>query len=189
MGKLSTAGVACGMVLAGGLAAVAWSQPAKAPPSWDALTRCAEIGDRDDRVDCYDAAMRAAGYAPRPEVVAESRRRFFGLSVPEVNLRRGKHNDEAKQSRAEAKAERKRQEHEVRQDEDNVTVTLVRVATEGPGTLLMVTDEGQIWEQSAAETITHTPKAGDTMDIHRSKFGGYFCDITSYQSIRCKRLR
>jgi hypothetical protein len=201
MARLNRAGVLAALACAGSAAvgglALAQTQAAGTPPAWDVLVRCAQMGDRDDRLACFDEAMRAAGYAPKPEAVAEARRRLFGLRAPQINIL--KHKEEAAAPPAQAAAEAPKAKHRTRkseapgapprEDEDNVTVTLAKVAVQSIGRLLMITDEGQIWEQIGDDPIQPLPKAGSAMAIHRGKLGGYFCDVNKYKSIRCTRLR
>ena len=58
--------------------------PPGPPPSWGALIPCAQKADPAEGFKCYQAALRAAGYTPNPEIAATERRRKFGLSLPLV---------------------------------------------------------------------------------------------------------
>ncbi len=195
MSKLTKFGLAAllGAGVTGSLAVAALSQEAApaTPPTWQTLVHCAQIGDRDDRVDCYDAAMRDAGYAPKPEAVREARHRLFGLSVPQVNILRGKGDKTEKAEKSESNKERRReaQAAEASETEDNVNLALTRVAIEGNGKLMLMTSEGQIWEQTDSEPIRSMPKPGYVMPVHRGRLGGYFCDVSKSQQVRCSRLR
>jgi hypothetical protein len=196
--------LACGGLAAIGGDAVAQAPPAGTPPAWEVLVRCAQMGDKGDRLACYDEAMRAAGYAPKPEAVAEAKRRFFGLKAPQINLLKHKEETQAAataapppaaaEAAAPARSKRGRARAEAtarapRENENQVVVTLAKIAVQGTGKLLMVTDEGQIWEQVGDQPVGTLPKEGASMLIHRGSFGGYFCDVTKYISVRCTRLR
>jgi len=166
------------------------------PPSWQTLVRCAEMSDDDGRLGCYDAAMRAAGFKPRPEAAAAEHRRLFGLSMPDIRILKKKSRQEGEAALAPsdsapdqgAPAEAQPAPPAANTDQDEVTVVLEKVAAQGDGRLLFITTEGQIWEQIETETVA-LPKAGYAMPIRRNRFGGYFCDVSKYKTVRCKRDR
>ena len=178
-------GLAAGLVL--GLTGVALSQDSPAPPSWDTLVRCAGTPNEDSRLACYDAAMRAAGYAPKPEAVAQEHRKGFGLTIPQVNILKRHSKHEGAEAAGTPGAAPVALPPEV--DQDKVTVVLDKVALQGNGQLLIITTEGAIWEQTDRDSsIAVLPKSGDSMIIRRGKMGGYFCDVSKYVSVRCTRL-
>lgn len=189
MAKLKAAIAAA--ALAGGLAVAgsALAQAGITPPDWQILLRCAEIGDGDQRLACYDQAMRAAGYAPKPEVVAEEKRKRFGLSVPKLNIL--KHDDQKRTEvagqAAPAPAASAPPPPPPKEDDDTVTVQLERVAVLYGNKLLLITTEGAIWEQISSEVINIPPKPGQTITIRRTRFRGYFCDLNKWSTIRCER--
>ncbi len=150
-------------------------------PAWPTLVRCAEIGDESDRLNCYDAAMRAAGYAPKQEAVTAARHRLFGLNVPKLGVIQHKEKSKDRSSGGEGQS--------VREDDDNVTVTLGRVARMYDNKLLLITTEGAIWEQTDNVEVAQAPKEGQEMAIRRNRFGGFFCDVTRYKTVRCVRSR
>ena len=177
-------GLAAGLVL--GLAGVALSQDSPAPPSWDTLVRCASNPSDDARLACYDTAMRAAGYAPKPEAVVQEHRKRFGLSIPQVNII--KHHNKEEGARAAGGPSGPAAPPPAEIDQDRVDVVLDKVAIQGDGRLLVITEDGQIWEQVGQDTINTLPKPGESITIRRGKLGGFLCDLTKYQSVRCTRL-
>ncbi len=66
---------------------------------------------------------------------------------------------------------------------------LDKVAVQGDGKMLLITQDGAIWEQTDTDTVTLLPKSGDTITIRRSRLNSYFCDVSKYKTIRCKRDR
>jgi hypothetical protein len=191
---IATAGAAVVATLAFSGAASAQDAPdAHTPPSWDTLVKCAQMADEDARLACYDTSMKAAGYAPNPTAVSAEKHKKFGLGVPQIGLlkKHGKEQgaaagasaapsgDAANGQAAPAPAEK----------ENEITVELAQVATLRPDNrLLLITTDGQIWEQVGNDQ-TIVPKTGDTVRIRRNPFGGYFCDVTKYVAVRCKRDR
>ena len=177
-------GLAAGLVL--GLAGVALSQDSPAPPSWDTLVRCASNPSDDARLSCYDTAMRAAGYAPKAEAVVQEHRKRFGLSIPQVNII--KHHNKEEGAQAAGTPEHAAAPPPAEIDQDKVEVVLDKVAIQGDGRLLFITEDGQIWEQIGQDAINTLPRPGQTITIRRGKIGGYFCDVNKYQAVRCTRL-
>ena len=182
--KSKAIGTAAAAVLLSGLATgAALSQepsPAGTPPPWSTLVRCAEMANDDASLACFKAAMRDAGFAPKPEAVAAEHRHSFGLSLPQMGALRHRSKEEG----AEA-AGRKAAPAEV--NEDEAVVTLSQVASLYDGKLLFITTDGAIWEQTDDTVIAPKPKPGYEMKVHKGKLGGYFCDPNAYKSIRCQR--
>lgn len=190
--KIVSIGMA-GLLAVAALAGKALAAEAGTPPPWSTLVKCAEIGDEDDRLACYDAAMRSAGYAPKPAVVAEEKRKRFGLTVPKLKaFKRDK--DEQASVKAQTKAEkaaRKDAERAREQAEDEVDVRVNEVAITQPGDRVIIfTTDGQIWSQTDNQPVSPLPRDGDEVHIKKGKLGGgYFCDMNKYVSVRCRRDR
>jgi hypothetical protein len=199
-----TAGAAAAALAAGVWGAAALAQVAGTPPPWDTLVRCAQMADQDARLACYDTAMRAAGYTPKPEEVEADKHRRFGLTIPQVNVLKHKDQEEgaqaagqptpqeekeAKKQAKQAAKEAKKQAKAAEQTEDEITVELSQIARVQPtDRLIMFTSDGQIWEQVDTDQV-QSPSPGDQMTIHKGKLGGYLCDVTPYKAVRCKRDR
>jgi hypothetical protein len=198
---------AAAVVLAAGAGLMARAQDAaKAPPSWDTLVRCAGMADTDSRLSCYDAAMRAAGYEPKPAEVQAEKRRRFGLSFPEISLMRRHAKEEGAQAvaannsapaaapasagAAAAPATAPPAAKVAEDDENEVSVQLDTVARVEPtNRLLLFTTDGAIWAQTDDEMISPSPKSGQTIVIKRNRFGGYFCQFDKRNAVRCVRKR
>jgi hypothetical protein len=171
--------VACLALWTGGAASASAQDAPRTggAPSLEALVRCADMGDKDTRLACYDSAMRAAGYAPKPEVVEAEHRKKFGLSMPKLG---GSKRAKADKSQAPIQAE----------DANSTDVTVAQIAVTQPlGRLVIFTTDDQIWEQVDQELIPDRPAAGDKIHIHKEQLGGYFCDVSKYKTFRCKRDR
>jgi hypothetical protein len=182
IGKLSAA--VLGAALVAGPAA-AQTAPAGPPPSWESLIPCAQKADPVEGFKCYQAAVRAAGYAPNPEIAATERKRRFGLpALPSIG------------HKAAAKPERQGQpaaapaapSAPVEEAEDRVTVELEQVALIPPlNRLLLVTKDGGIWQQTDSETVAPLPKPGQTMTVVKGSINGFFCQFDKRNKVRCKR--
>ena len=153
------------------------------PPAWDTLVRCAQTPDEAARLACYDTAMRAAGFAPNPTAVAENRRHSFGLSAPKLNMFKHKKQEEGAQAAGGRQAPPE-------ENADRVEVTIDQVAVTQPSDRVIIfTNDGQIWQQTDTTQLNGLPKEGDSMVIHKERLGGYLCDVTKYQAVRCKRVK
>jgi hypothetical protein len=201
MKSLARAILAAAAALAAATGAMAQE---KAPPAWDTLVRCAEMTDPVEELACYRSAMRAAGYAPSV-ASAEQRRKKFGLSMPNpTNLLRRAPKEKASppvQTAAQEAAPKTKAPSQPKNeadsklaavapsdDENLITVTLAEVATLPPANkLLIVTNDGAVWEQTDSEPVRPFPKSGQTMQIRRTSFGGYFCRFDKNNSVRCIR--
>ncbi len=182
-----TGGLAASLVLgaAGPAPAQTPAPPSGPPPSWDSLIPCAQKADPVDGFKCYQAAMRAAGYAPNPEITARERRRTFGLALPSI----GSHKPAARPQTEVAQATPGARPAAPQEDpEDRVTVKLEQVALIPPlNRLLLITTEGGVWQQTDSETVSPPPKPGETMTVVHGKISGYFCQFDRLTKVRCIR--
>ena len=190
--------VAAAVLFAGG--ASAQQAPASAPPSWPALIHCAELPNDDGQLACFKAAMKAAGYAPKPAEVTAERHHRFGLSAPQLGLLKHKDKAEGERTAAGKTAPAPSPTAEPAppppgvtthaENENDVFVKLERVALMPPyNRLLLITADGGIWEQTDSETIAPLPREGQSMEIRKNAFGGYMCVFDKHQGARCKRVR
>jgi hypothetical protein len=160
MARFILAAGAAGAVLMFGAAAQA-QQASAAPPSWDTLVKCAQIAQEDARLACYDEAMRAAGFQPKPEEVAAEKRKRFGLSLPQIGILKHHEKEEGEQAAGGAAAPQKskREAKRVEESEDEITVDLTQVATLQPDNkLVLFTSDGAIWQQTDTTQITTMPQ-------------------------------
>ena len=185
--KVMAGALGAGLVVGIAAPAAAQSVPAGPPPAWDALIPCAQKADPAEGFRCYQAAMRAAGYSPNPEIAATERRRRFGL--PSLPLISHKPSSKTKTESAQAQSGlRAAAAPEEEPQEDRVTVTLEQVALIPPlNRLLLVTTEGAIWQQTDSETVSPTPKPGSSMTIVHGKISGFFCQFDRVTKVRCVR--
>lgn len=169
------------------LAAGAQAQD-KTSPAWDTLAKCADMPNDADSLACFRQAMHAAGYQPAPQVASERRRRF-GLNLPLIH-----HDHEAKPASQPAEVAQANgpvasaAPADVGENADKVSVQLSDVAVIPPANrLLLVTTDGAVWKQTDDEKVSPWPKPGQTIQIERNSFGGYFCRFDKFTKIRCTR--
>lgn len=145
------------------------------------LSACPKITADAARLACYDKAAQALIQAEtKGEVVVvdrqqarEVRRQAFGFQIPSINV--FTHSSVQKEAVEEAV---------------NRSTAVVASAVRGADRkLLITTEEGAVWAQTDTLSIDQTPKKGDKITIVKGAVGGYFCDITKYQSVRCERRK
>ncbi len=190
------AALAAALILgpAGAALAQDGSQP-HASPAWDTLVHCADLPNDDDQLACFRSAMRASGYAPKPETVAAvttERHRRFGLALPKIALPK-KHQaggGAAVVAEGAGAGPAAAQPAAPQEDESHVVVTLDQVVIVPPlNKLLFITTEGAVWAQIDQEVISPEPHKGQKMEIRRGKISGFFCAFDKRNAARCERVR
>jgi len=152
------------------------------------LSACPPLTDDAARLACYDKAARALLQAETEgEVVVvdrqqaqEVRRQSFGFQIPSLNVfsRSGR----PKGTEAETKKEAK-------EEVDRASVTIAAVGRTGDGKLTLTTNDGAFWVQTDNFPVNAPPQKGAQINIVKGAIGGYFCDVSRYQSVRCERRR
>jgi hypothetical protein len=113
----------------------------------------------------------------------EVRRQSFGFQIPSLNIFSRSGGDKAASPAAAARA---------KEDEEDSNRTAVTVGSTGrtpDGKLTLVTTDGALWVQTDTLPVDRPPAAGSQITIVRGRVGGYFCDVTRYQSVRCERRK
>jgi hypothetical protein len=155
------------------------------------LAACEKLTEDAVRLACYDKSVRALVQAEgKGEVVvvdraqvSEVRRQSFGFQIPSLNIFSRSGGDKAATPAAAAR---------VKEDEEDSNRTVVTVASTGrtpDGKLTLATSEGGLWVQTDTLPVDRPPAAGSKVTIVRGRVGGYFCDVTRYQSVRCERRK
>jgi hypothetical protein len=186
-----------------GVASAQDAPPGVSPPSWQVLKGCADKPSDAEVLACFRAAMREAGYKPSSEV-ASAKRRQFGLPLPTLH----KHakpvqpstevaqaapaagpSEPSSQAAPAAPRPAPAAEPEASdEDSGHITVTLSDVGLIPPlNRLLLVTTDGAVWKQTDDETVSPTPKPGQSFQILKNAFGGYFCKFDKRNMVRCVR--
>jgi hypothetical protein len=181
---------ALALALGGAVLAQDAAGPAKTPPSWEALVHCIQLPDDDAQLACFRAAMRAAGYAPKPEEVAAQQRRRFGLSMPKLNILRHAAREKGAEEAGQGEAVAAAATAESSIDPDQVTAELDDVGAILPGgQLLLFTTDGALWQQTDTQHVTPQPKKGQKIVIKKGSLGGYFCQFDKWTRVPCVRRR
>lgn len=155
------------------------------------LSACPKIAEDAKRLACYDTAARALLQAETEgdvvvvdrAQVREVRRQSFGFQIPSLNIFSRSGGDKAPSPAA---ASRDKGEEE---DANRAVVTVASSGRTAEGKLMLTTTEGAMWVQTDNLTVDNPPRQGAQMTIVRGRVGGFFCDVTRYQSVRCERRR
>jgi hypothetical protein len=169
MGRGSGAGLTAALAAA---LAVAAAVPASAAGAGaDPADRCLEIADAGQRLACFEAVQRSRHEAAAPAAAPAAARpgpearRGFGLPAPRLPRRHGPV-----------------------EGEDQVTVRLAEVGRTHDRMLWFRTTDGAVWSQDDPTLVEIAPRVDAKVKIRRSALGGYFCDMTRWQSVRCRRV-
>jgi hypothetical protein len=141
---------------------------------------CRAISDFSLRGQCWDSLDQQ-----NQKDVQAVKKRDFGLSLaPQA--------DAAVKPVAEAKPKKERvakakAPKPVNTEVTSRTLTLASVDTSRMGHVLMTATDGAVWEQTDGDDILRPPAVGDTMQVSKGMFGGYLCQVTRWQAVRCQR--
>lgn len=164
------------MAMAGGalLAAAPPAEPRR-PAAYEALVRCRAIQNDEARLRCFDQSVAALQEAAdKREVVVvdrgqirETRRRLFGLELPNLPFFGGG-DDEARE--------------EVRSIEG--TIAEVRSANR---LWIIRLQEGGTWIQADGSRRGQQPKVGTKVKIKRAPLGGYVMEFEGRTGFKVRR--
>ena len=164
------------LALAGG-AAIAAAPPAqqRKPAAYEALVRCRAIENDEARLRCFDQSVaRLQEAADKRELVVvdrsqirETRRRLFGLDLPNLPFFGG--NDD------EAREEVRRIEGVIAEVSNVNRLWVIRL------------QEGGTWTQADGSRRGQTPKAGTKVTIRKAPLGGYVMEFDERTGFKVRR--
>lgn len=130
---------------------------------------CGQLQDRNERLDCYDAAFgRPAGEAgarPAPAAAATADANF-GFTLEQI------------ESKAPGGGSAKA---------DRVTSAVVALKRDRDGRFTVTLENGQVWDQIEIQSGA-TPAVGDPVTIRRAAMGSYLLVTPRGVATRVKRL-
>jgi hypothetical protein len=137
---------------------------------------CRAITDFDLRGKCWDALDQQN----QQDTQAEKKKAFgfgVGLHAPSISAILPK------------KEDRVREQQAAKEDVRNLTLTLASVDQTPAGRILLTSTDGAVWEQTDTDAVNGAPEPGDTVQVTKGMFGGYMCQVSQWQSVRCQRDR
>lgn len=169
------------MGVAGATAAALTFALAAAPPAAQAdapktAADCRAISDFELRGKCWDALDQTA--QKNAEDAQEAKKKGFGLGLhyPSIAAVLPKR-EELRAHEAQVRRE------EIRQQ----TLTIAEADQTPLGRLLLTSTDGAIWEQTDGDRVDNIPEPGDTVEVSKGMLGGYMCQVTRWQAVRCQR--
>lgn len=160
-----------------GAAAIAAAPPAepRRPAAYEALVRCRAIDNDEARLRCFDQSVAALQEAAdKRELVVvdrgqirETRRRLFGLDLPNLPFFGG-NDDEARE--------------EVRQ----IDGTIAEVRSVNKLWIIRL-QEGGTWIQTDGSRRGQQPKVGTKVKIRKGTLGGYIMEFDERTGFKVRR--
>jgi hypothetical protein len=151
---------------------------ADAPAAPITAATCRAISDFTLRGQCWDSLDKST--QKQAEDAKETKKREFGLGlhIPSVSAIKPRQEDVAKQQ--------KREREEIRNQE----MVLADVQNTPHGQLLLTSTDGAVWEQTDTDAVSGDgPVPGDTVKVSKGMLGGYMCQVSRWQTVRCQRDR
>ncbi len=142
---------------------------ADAPPKTAA--DCRAISDFTLRGQCWDSLDKEN----QQDTQATKKREFgLGLHMPSMSIK-PKKEDIARQAKRD------------KEDVKSLVLTLADIQNTPRGLLLMTATDGAVWEQTDGDSVPGDPVPGDTLKVSKGFLGGYFCQVSRWQEVRCQR--
>ena len=151
------------------------ADPATAPK---AAADCRAISDFNLRGQCWDQLDKSNQQAT--ETAKETKKREFGLGLhlPTESAVKKRKDDVAR--------EEKRNREEIKAQ----TLVLADVQNTPRGQLLLTSTDGAVWEQTDNDAVSgEGPVPGGTVKVSKGMLGGYMCQVSRWQTVRCQRDR
>jgi hypothetical protein len=179
-GAARAIGLAAGtalLVAAGAAVAQGTGEPAE---NWAKVAACARLDRADERHACVDAVLRAAGLLDRAREAAQQRE-AFGAPPPRERPQAGPPKAAAAPPRpgpapAAPAAELAQ-----------ITTTVSRAFDPGNHLMVIVTQDGQVWQQNESKDLGLPPRAGTGFTVEKGALGSFICRFGNARSFRCRR--
>jgi hypothetical protein len=137
---------------------------------------CRAITDFDLRGKCWDALDQQK----QEDTQVEKKKNFgfgAGLRAPSISSLLPKKEDRVREERAKT------------EDVRDLTLTVASIDQTPIGRILVTSTDGAVWEQTDSDEVRSTPAPGDTVQVTKGMMGGYMCQVSRWQSVRCQRDR
>lgn len=145
-----------------------------------ALRSCQAKTDPTERLTCFDTAVAAIVSASSEgevrvvdrEAVRETRRKLFGLTLPDLGIFGRSDRDDPEQ-------------------EEEFTTLQTTIAGVRPvgRTYIIVTAEGAEWQLDEVPSRLMRPKAGEPLEIRSGALSSYFLRIDGQKGVKGRRVR
>ena len=146
--------------------------------NWTRIAACAPIERADERQACVDEVFRAAGLREAARTLAQQRESFGEQPRPR--------SQPAPQRSAAAEAPRAAPAAPA-PELDSITTTVSRAFDPGNRLMVIVTQDGQVWQQSESRDLGLPPRPGTAFMVEKGSLGSFICRIGNGRSFRCRR--
>lgn len=155
------------------------AEGADQPPAvYSALMRCRSLPEEAARLACYDEAAAKLDAATRNrevvivdrEHIRNTKRKLFGLPLPDLNLF-----GDGKEDRAE--------------QVDALEGEVAEAHTEGDGNWSIRLKDGAVWMQTDGRPVAVAPRAGTKVLVKRAAMGSFIMRVNGQPGIRVRRAR
>ena len=162
-----------GLLLAAG-AASAQSGSGDPAANWDQVAACARHDRAEERHACIDGVLRATGLLGRDREIAEQRETFGAQrrDPPAVPL-----------PPATAAAPPPAPPPVLQE----LATTVSRAFDPGNRLMVIITLEGQVWQQNESKDLGLPPRPGTAFVIEKGALGSFNCRIGGGRRFRCRR--
>jgi hypothetical protein len=158
-------------------AACAFAPVVAAADSPKTAADCRAISDFNLRGQCWDSLDKTTQQDTQATQAAKKKEFGLGLRLPTTAAIKPRKEDVVRQAQRE------------KEDVTSATLTLASVDNTPLGRLLLTGNDGAVWEQTDDETVNNAPAPGDSVKVSKGIMGGYMCQVTRWQSVRCQRDR
>lgn len=177
--KMAVAGAA----LLAGAAALAQGGSGDAAANWERVAACARLEKAAERHACIDGVLRAAGLLDRAREVAEQRERFG-----EPRRERSQPlPPPAAPAPSPGPAPAAPPPAAPPPELDRIATTVSRAFDPGNRLMVIVTQDGQVWQQNESKDLGLPPRPGTGFTVEKGALGSFICRIGNGRSFRCRR--
>lgn len=161
-----------GLLMTAG-AAAAQSGSGNPAANWEQVAACARHDRAEERHACVDGVLRATGLLDRTREVAEQRE-TFGQQRPDPPAAPPPPAVAAPPPAAPPVLE-------------ELTTTVSRAFDPGNRLMVIITEEGQVWQQNESKDLGLPPRPGTRVVIEKGALGSFNCRIGGGRTFRCRR--
>jgi hypothetical protein len=164
-------------VLAAPLIAAPSDAPDQPPQAYSALIKCRDVQDSAQRLACYDKAVADLQTATQNhqvvmvdrEHISKTKRKLFGLPLPDINLFGGKEDEGEEISTVEG--------------------VVASAFTDQDNRWRVSLQDGALWQQIDDRPVAIGPKSGDPVVVTKAALGSYMMRIKNRPGIRVRRIK
>lgn len=151
--------------------------PEQPPQAYSALIKCRDVQESAARLACYDRAVADLQTATQNhqvvmvdrEHITKTKRKLFGLPLPDINLFGGK-DDEGEQI-------------------DKVEGVVASAYTDQDNRWRVSLQDGALWQQIDDRMVAIGPRSGDPVVVTKAALGSYMMRIKNRPGIRVRRIK